>query len=197
MRHLSKPLILFLMLVLGACYLPSELKAEVRIARDGQFQITYIGDLADSDLISRRTDPDEIEEKIAVRQRDLARDSGFTQIRYKGEGYFEVTYDKRGNIFRQRTITFVNSGSKIVTIALVARDNKITIRGGSIPANFHDQLRATGYDLRGQFTVVTDANVTDHNAQSVTGEETRTYSWTLAGLEAVAPKLVIDTGSAE
>ncbi len=195
MRFSFKPLLILVSLLAAGCYLPSNFRADIAISADGRYRVQYIGDLGDSDILGGRYEGAELTKAIGVRERDLGRSSGFTRTFYRGDGDFEVKFDKRGDIFRQKTIRFVDNGSKIATISLVSETGLLTVRGGSIPLNFHDQLTALGYVLQGKFTIFTDANVIDHNAHSVTGEEQRTYTWELNGFNQKPPKLVIDFGS--
>ena len=80
-----------LAVALGGCYLPSDFKAELTIARDGEFHMRYVGDFADSTILTKlaknELTPEEEEERAATLFRDLARDPGFTQIFYKGDAY--------------------------------------------------------------------------------------------------------------
>lgn len=187
--------ILLLALFLAGCYLPSQFKVDVRIGNDGSYTVRYVGRLADSTMfvgLKEGTMGAAKEAKqVETVKKDLARDSGFRTIDYVGEGFFQVLYEKAGNIFDDKTLTFVNGGSRILSIAFVSKSNIVTVRGGSVPINYHDRLNSLSFALEGEMRVVTDANVMDHNANLVSGEGEKTYIWVLRALDAPAPKIVI------
>ena len=187
--------ILLLALFLAGCYLPSQFKIDLRIGADGSYTVTYVGLLADSALFvglkEGTMEAAKEARKVAAVKKDLARDSGFRAIDYIGEGFFEVRYEAAGNIFDDKTLTFVNGSSRILSIELVSKSNTVTVRGGSVPVNYHERLKSLAFTLNGELRVVTDANVLDHNAGQISGEDEKTYTWMLRTLDAPAPKIVI------
>lgn len=199
MNSLFSPLkrwpILLLVLLLAGCYLPSQFNLDVRIGADGSYTVSYVGRLADSGLFVglKKGDIDAAEEaeRVERAKRDLARDPGFSTVTYVGEGFFEVRYEAAGNIFEDRTFTFVNGGSKILSISYVNKSNTLTLRGGTVPVNYQDRLESLDFTLEGQLRVITDANVLDHNAAQISGEGEKTYLWVLRALDAPTPKIVI------
>ena len=199
MTLFSSPLkrlpILLLALFLAGCYLPSQFKVDVRIGSDGSYTVRYVGRLAESTLFvglrEGTMDAAKEAERVESAKKDLARDSGFRAVDYVGEGFFEVQYEKAGNIFDDKTLTFVNGGSQILSIAFVSKSNTVTVRAGSVPVNYHDRLKSLAFSLEGEMHVVTDANVLDHNAGLISGEGEKTYTWVLRSLDAPAPKIVI------
>lgn len=190
--------ILLIALFLAGCYLPSQFKIDVRIGNDGSYTVSYVGRLADSNMFvglkSGRIDTAQEAGRVETIKRDLARDSGFRSVDYVGEGYFQVRYEKAGNIFDDRTFTFVNGGSKILTIVLVEKSKTVTVLVGSVPTSVRDRLNRLAFILEGEIRVVTDANVLEHNANLVTGEDVKAYVWALRELDTPAPKMVLGDG---
>ena len=187
--------ILLLALFLAGCYLPSQFKFDVRIADNGAYTVSYVGRLAESTLLiglrQGTMDAAKEAEKVETVKKDLARDSGFRAVNYVGGGFFDVRYKKAGNIFDDKTLTFVNGSSRILSLALVSETNTLTILGSAVPVNYHKQLESLGFTLDGELRVVTDAKVLDHNANQISGDSEKTYVWILRDLDAPAPKIVI------
>ena len=183
-----------LVLVLGGCYLPSNFKAEIVINREGDFRMSYVGEFSDSTILTKLAADDltveEEDERVETLFRDLSRDPSFTQIVYIGNAVFEVTYDARGNIYFDKTLTFVRTSDRIVTLAYVEKTKEITMRGGTVPINFRDRLLALGYDMNGELRLTTDAEVIDHNATEGTGDdEQKTYLWVIQSMNDPPPNL--------
>ena len=187
--------ILLLALFLAGCYLPSRFKVDVWIGPDGSYTMSYVGRLADSTLFvglkEGKIDAATETRKVETLKRDLARDSGFRAVEYVGEGFFEVRYEKAGNIIDDKTLTFVNGGSRILSIAFVGKSNTVTVFAGSVPVNYHDRLNSLSFPPEGELRVVTGANVLENNADQVSGEDEKTYLWILRTLDVPAPKIII------
>lgn len=190
--------ILLLALFLAGCYLPSQFRADVRIGANGSYTVSYAGRLAHSTMFVGLREGTMDAAKEAKRaesvKRDLTRDLGFQAVDYVGEGFFEVRYEAAGNIFDDRTFTFVNGGSKILSISYVDKSNTLTVRGGTVPVNYQDRLKSLAFVLDGELRVVTDANVLDHNASQISGGGEKTYIWVQRTIDGPAPKIVIGGG---
>jgi hypothetical protein len=181
---------------LGGCYLPSNFKAEIVINREGDFRMSYVREFSDLTILTKLAADDltveEEDERVETLFRDLSRDPSFTKIVYIGNAVFEVTYDARGNIYFDKTLTFVRTSDRIVTLAYVEKTKEITMRGGTVPINFRDRLLALGYDMNGELRLTTDAEVIEHNATEVTGDdEQKTYLWVIQNMDDPPPKLII------
>ncbi len=187
--------ILLAAFILAGCYLPSQFKFDVRISDNGEYTVSYVGRLAESTLLiglrEGTMDAAKEAEKVEMVKKDLARDSGFRAVNYVGGGFFDVRYEKAGNIFDDKTLTFVNGSSRILSLALISETNTLTILGSTVPVNYHKQLKSIGFTLDGELRVVTDAKVLDHNANQISGDSEKTYFWALRDLDAPAPKIVI------
>lgn len=183
-------------LALGGCYVPTEFSAEIFIGRNGEFTLKYDGMLANAGLVpglmGENLDDEELADRVANVQADLERDSGFRSIRYAGDGHFEVSYERSGNILEQTSLTFVRSDSRIFTIAYVRRTGQITVRGASVPDAQRDWLGAAGLNMRGELRIVTDARVIDNNSIG-TEEDPRgtAYIWIIRDMYSPAPLLII------
>ena len=200
-QALSKPsfaigVLAVLAVALAGCYLPGEFTAEGRIDRaSGEYELRYVGEFIDSGILQKLAagtlDADEEAEKVANVERDLRRDRAFTSIEYRGGGVFDVRYAWRGNIFRHRQFTFIRPNSRIVTISYVEEEDTIKVLGGAVPSNYHEQLTAIGYSVRGELRVITNGDVIDHNATQVAREPETSYIWIFRSIADPPARLII------
>ncbi len=183
------------LLLLSACYLPTQFTADIRIDRTGAYSVDYVGRIANAPLLgalqTSSLSPDEERERVDSVVADLRRDSGFSDVQYVGGGVFEVSYHRTGNLDSQPAVTFVRNDSRILTITYLKDAGTVTVTGGTVPLAAQDRVRALNIDIRGVFRVHTDLAVRTHNATSVTQGPTSTYAWVIAGFDGPAPKLVI------
>lgn len=195
-----------MLLVLTSCYLPTEFKSEIRINRYGDFALTYNGDLIYAPLYEEasrnKLTPAEMNEKVATLVRDLQRDRTydrtgkepprpmFTQIEHKGMGRFAVRYQREGSLDADALVTFVRRNANI--LSLKSKDGVIAIRANALSATDSQRLMALGLQMRGELRVVTDAQVLEHNANSVRPYMGYlVYVWQIDNALAPAPRLVM------
>lgn len=181
--------------LLSGCYLPTKFTADIKIERNGDYALDYVGQIANAPLLTalRTTnmDPGIERQRAEAVLADLRRDSGFQEVNYAGGGMFDVRYHRTGNLERQPAVTFVRHDSQILTITYIRSRGEVTVRGGTIPLAAIDRVRALNLDVRGIFRVHTAMAVNTHNAAAVTPGALTTYSWGIAGFDGPAPKLVI------
>ncbi len=180
---------------LAACYVPDSFIAEIRINRAGAYAITYRGDLTwaplHRDVHQGEMSEEEAAEKAEIYRRDLLRDEGFSRVEHKGNGRFEVAYERQGVLPASRQVTFVRRNADIM--AMIARpDGTVTIRGRPLAASQAQQAVELGLGLRGRFHVVTDAAVLRHNAQEVRSYKGYdVYVWDVENPLSPMPRLVL------
>lgn len=182
--------------VLQGCYLPEAFKVDLSITRNGDYHFVYRGHLVQpslaKDLIDQKIDADQEKERVATITRDLTRDTATRSVAYLGRGVFDVTYDYRGNIMRDKSFVFVRRNSRILEILYHRKSNTVEIRGGAIPPQYRERLSAIGYQLQGEIEVLTDAGIRSSNAQArdkVSGMHR--LRWQMKSLDDPAPQLTI------
>lgn len=195
-----------LLMLLSSCYLPNDFKSEIRISRHGDYAMSYVGDLIYAplyqDIKENKLSSEQIAEKVAVLIRDLQRDKTydptgrqvprplFTEIEHRGNGRFHVRYEREGSVDDKALVTFVRRNNNILSIR--SGDGVIVIRANALSSSDSRQLMALGLDMKGEFRVVTDGEVIEHNANTVrpyAGH--RVYIWEIDNVLAPAPRLVM------
>ena len=184
-------------IALCGCYLPTKFTAEIAITEDGDYTLNFAGTLAASGVapglsIGTPT-PAQLTERIESARRDLIRDSGMQDIRYLGNGVYQVDYRRTGNIRAEKTLSFVRTDSKILTISYIKTNGDIVIRGATVPSSQRGWIRDAGFTVVGELRVTTSGKVKDHNATAVIDRDNgvKTYVWIIDGLDAPAPKLTL------
>ncbi len=181
--------------LLAACYLPNNFKAEVRLGRNGDFGLRYIGELVWAplyrDIQQHRLKADEIPQKVADIQQDLARDPKFKTIESLGDGRFKVDYEREGHLNATGLVTFVRRNAIILAIHATP-DGRITIDGNTLKPSDAQSATTMGLDVKGEFRVVTDAVVLEHNATTVKPfGRYLLYIWTIQNAFSPAPHFVM------
>ena len=186
---------LVLLAVLAGCYLPNNFKSEVRLGRTGDYALSFYGELVWAplfrDIQEKKVKPEEIPEKIAMIKKDLARDTNFKSIESLGEGRFKVTYERQGHLGPQAQVIFVRNNAIIIQLHSTP-DGMISVEGNTIRPGDAQTLTQMGLDIQGEFRVVTDGLVKDHNASTVRlfGPATL-YIWSIQNAFSPAPHLVM------
>jgi len=186
---------LVLMTVLAACYLPNHFKSEIRLGRNGDFALSFYGELTWAPLyreISQgKLKPQEVAEKIEGIRADLARDSHFKSIESLGQGRFKVVYEREGHLGDNDMVTFVRRNA--IILALISKpDGTITVSGNTLKPSDAQMATSAGIDIQGEFRVVTDALVKDHNASDIRPYNGyQVYIWTIENAFSPAPHLVM------
>lgn len=191
--------LILMVLTLHGCYLPDQFRSEIRLSKDGAFALSYYGDLIYaplySDIIKDKLTPGEIPEKTDVVKRDLGRDGNFKKIVDKGRARFAVEYERKGWLELTQLVTFVRRNSKILSIK-GAEDGSVVIRAATLPVIDAQNMANLGVSMKGEFRVVTDAEVSEHNANEVRPFGLyRVYIWRIENTLSPSPKLTLQRAS--
>jgi hypothetical protein len=194
-RAVAALLALGLAALLAACYLPTHFKSEIRLGRSGDFALAYYGDLVWGplyrDIREKRLAPDAIPGKVTEIQRDLARDPNFKTIESQGDGSFKVAYERQGRLQPSDMVTFVRRNAIILEMR-ASPDGRVTINGSSLKTGDAETATAMGLDIQGEFRIITDGLVTEHNATSVRRYQGyNLYIWKIDSAFSPAPHLVM------
>lgn len=188
---------LVVMVPLAACYVPDDYGSEIRITKDGNYGISYSGDLTWAPLFGQiargEIEPDLAAEQIAGFAADLKQDSNFEFVASKGRGRYEVRYNRQGVIARTQMISFVRRNSKIFQLQAF-EDGRVTFKGKRATDLQAEQLEAVGMKTEGLIRIVTDAPVSEHNATSVRPSPVPgyvMYDWNIRSFRDPAPKLTL------
>ena len=188
---------LFCLLFLGSCYVPDNFGAEIRITRDGGYGITYSGDLIWAPLFGQilrgELNQEAAADQIAGFTADLRQDSNFTFVASRGQGRFQVRYDRRGQISRTQVISFVRRNARIFELQ-ATKNGQVHFKGRGTSDLQAEQLEDIGLRTRGLLRIVTDAPVHDHNATSVRQSQIPgyfIYDWRMTSFRQPEPKLTL------
>lgn len=207
------------LLALNSCYLPTGYDLKIQILKDGRYAFEYEGDLIHLGFLqdigwkqmvekgvepseqvreiwdARNVDEEDIlafneDEKIDVYKRDLMRDKGFSEVRYKGQARYAVKYRYQGDINERPSYRFVRRNAWFLRIVRTA-PGVVELRSNKLPEDYRRELIAGGFDAWGRIRVWTDADVEFHNAGQVTQGDLAVYTWDIRSMEDPAPRMVI------
>lgn len=189
-------LALLVLLPLVGCYLPIWFDAEVRISRQGFYEAVFDGYLISlpfaTDLRAGKLGAGEEKEESAKVVADLKRDSAVSQADYMRKGRFKVHWERKGDILRQKMMTFVRRNEQILTIKYVKTTGMLTVEGRSLRGSDIQRLRQQGFTVQGELRVITPAAVASHNAPRVERKGfDHIYVWKIRDWADPAPKLQI------
>ncbi|HEY9080848.1 hypothetical protein [Magnetovibrio sp.] len=156
--------------VLASCYLPARFDAEIELDKAGYYSMKFDGYLADVDLYRGLKDgkisPAEEKEKMAVIERDFARDASTKEYQYYREGHFRVKWERAGDLLKAKTVTFIRRNELIFQLKYVENSGYIVLEGKSITKENRQRIQQMGLGMQGQIRVKTDLPVKSHNATS-------------------------------
>lgn len=185
-------------LLVASCWMPNQFLAEVRLARNGDYALIYDGVLIRiplaQEIRSGSLSAAEIADKTRILERDLGRDSAFKEIRPRGDGGFDVRYERLGHLGTRDVFAFVRRNEAIITIETF-EDGRAVIRGRGLGATERAQLTEAGLTMQGRLRVVTDALPLRGNAQAVRRrgfQRFLVYDWTLSSVNDPVPYLEVD-----
>lgn len=184
-----------LLLGLSACYVPDSFKSEIRLGRTGDYAIAFWGDLIWAPLyrdIQKNSIPAaEIPTKIADIQKDLQRDSHFKKVESLGKGRFKVEYQREGHLGDNDMVTFVRRNA--IIIQLVSKpDGSVIVNGHTMKPSEAQQAALLGLDVKGEFRIVADGLVKEHNASEVRPFGAyQVYIWTIKNAFSPPPHFVM------
>ncbi len=186
--------------ILAACYLPDQFKSEIRVGSNGDYSLSFYGDLIWAplyrDIEKGNIKSEDIPGKIEEIRKDLARDSSFKTVESAGQGRFHVTYERQGHLKPDDLITFVRRNAIIIQLKATP-DGKVSLDGATIKPGDANQAVQMGLSLQGEFRLVTDAQVLSHNASKTTlFQGYPVYIWSIEGPFSPAPHLVMQRSGA-
>ncbi|WP_175581077.1 hypothetical protein [Thalassospira sp. HF15] len=189
-------LVLCVPLMLTGCYLPEAFTIDISMQRNGDYRLSYRGLLVQPNitegLLNNSLDPESEQEKVAKVLADLKRDSSVRQLTYSGRGVFNIVYEKRGNIMREKSFVFVRRQSRILEMFFHSERNTVEIRGGFVPDQYQDRLTALGYQMTGKIELRTTAGVRSHNAaefREVSGQNR--LRWEIKSIADPVPNVIL------
>lgn len=184
--------------VLSSCYVPDQFRAEIRIARNGDFSLDYKGVLTWAplykEIVAGRYSPAEAQEKIEMIRRDLKRDDQFTSIRSIGRGQFDVTYHRTGNfVANPGMVSFVRRNARILNID-ARPDGTVTVFAETPNIDKARPLAEAGLLVRGSLRVISNMRVAGTPNATATYKEPdgewTVYDWILDGTAPAYPEIV-------
>tara|TARA_E500000318_G_C3535226_1_gene202263 strand:+ start:413 stop:1093 length:681 start_codon:yes stop_codon:yes gene_type:complete len=187
---------LMLPILLTSCYLPESFTIDLSMERNGDYRLSYRGLLVQPNitqgLLDGSLDATAEKERVAIVLADLKRDSGIKQINYTSRGVFNVVYEKRGNIMREKSFVFVRRNSRILEMFFHKDRNTVEIRGGFVPDQYQDRLDALGYQMIGKIEFRTTAGIRSHNAAEFKeiGGQNR-LRWEIKSISDPVPNVII------
>ncbi len=183
--------------VLSGCYFPVRFDAEIEIDPLGFYTLYFEGYMAEvflyKDLIAGKLSKAEEEDKAAKVVADFNRSSSVKNVEYLREGLFQVSYERSGDIMKDKTMTFFRRNENILSISYMKKDGEIKIMGTPLSEANARRLDEIGLDMTGELRVITHAKVSYHNANSVKKGKKRKkiYTWNIKTAKGKAPMLTI------
>jgi len=154
--------------ILGSCYLPARFDAEIELDKAGYYSLKFDGYMADVGLYQGLKDgkisPEEEKKKIAVIERDFARDASTKDFQYYREGHFKVNWERTGDLLKVKTVTFIRRNELILQLKYVEKSGYIVMEGKSITKENRQRIYDMGLNMQGQIRVKTDMPIKSHNA---------------------------------
>lgn len=186
---------LALLLTLSSCYIPDKFRAELRLSRFGDYDLTYKGDLMWAPILddyrTGKITPDNEVEKIENIRKDLVRDIAFRKIESRGRGRFAVEYERAGRLGQVQLVALIRRDARILMLRGL-QNGGIVVTANSLRPSDAQTMAELGLTMEGEFRVTTDANVVDHNATEVRQfGNYRVYVWKIDGPLAPAPHLAM------
>jgi len=192
---LKRLTVLTLLLLLSSCYVPDKFRAELRLSRFGDFDMSYKGDLLWAPILddyrNGKITPENEAEKLENIRKDLSRDIAFRKIEPRGRGRFTVEYERAGRLGQVQLVALIRRDARL--IALRALENGgIVIAANSLRPSDAQTMAELGLTMEGEFRITTDANVVEHNATEVRQMGNyRVYVWKIDGPLAPVPHLAM------
>lgn len=182
-------------LSLAACYVPNKFKSEIRLGRNGDFSLYYKGQLTWAplarDFQRGAVKPSEAQAKIDGIKQDLLRDQNFKSVESIGNGSFEVEYERQGHLEPSQQVTFVRRNA-IILMLKASPDGLLTINGQTLKPSDAQLATSMGVNVEGEFRIVTDALVKEHNATTIKPFGAyQVYIWTIDNAFSPAPHFVM------
>jgi len=198
--RLLRPFVLVLaVLSLSSCYMPIRFDAEIELSRRGYYQFFFDGYLAKVSLYDglrkREISRDEELEQAKNIETDFRRDKSTREIKYLKKGHFKVSWQRKGDLTKTKTVTFVRRNEQMLSLSYNSKSGRVNVAGRSIKRDTKRQLTKLGLGTRGEIRFITDTDVISHNATSVKklpkrGPRFRMYTWKIKNIFDRTPSLI-------
>lgn len=189
-------MVLLVPVLLTSCYLPQDFTIDLSMERNGDYRLSYRGLLMQPNitqgLLEETLDADAEKDRVAKVIADLKRDSSVRQLTYAGKGVFNIVYEKRGNIIREKSFVFVRRQSRILEMFFHSERNTVEIRGGFVPDQYQERLSALGYQMTGKIEFRTTAGIRSHNAaefREISGQNR--LRWEIRSITDPVPTVIV------
>ena len=107
-------------------------------------------------------------------------------------------WEKKGDLLRDRMVTFARRNEAMLTLKYVKTDRLITVSAGGMSKTQREQVLNMGLNVQGEIRVITDAKVVKHNAtftQPAKNKPGNTmYVWRLKSVMDPSPILELRPG---
>lgn len=198
MKKIKTALMMVLLLpLLAACYMPVLFDAEVELGRTGFYSIEFDGYLAKIPLTKDITEgtfsPEEEKRKIGEILSDLNRDGATQLAEYMKNGLFHLKWKRKGDILNDKMVAFMRRNERMVSIKYLKSSGRMVLEGRRLTRENAAHVVSSGLGTKGELRVRTDAKIIDHNAaevKDIAGEDRlKLYVWKITSLEDPAPYL--------
>ncbi len=191
---------LLLVAILSGCYLPARFDMEIEIDRRGYYKMIFAGYMVDvglySDLKSGKVKGQGEVDAVKLIQRDIERDPSASGFSYLRQGYFQMNWQREGDLLRARSVTFLRRNENIFSINYNKETRQINLLGRGLPKNQKDRLVQAGLNMTGEIRVITDTKVLGHNADEIKpfparGPRVSVYIWRIPNIYRPTPRMQI------
>ena len=186
-------------LVLTSCYLPQRFDSEIEVDAAGYYSMIFDGYIVDvglyEGLLNGSISEEQEAEKVAVLMRDLSRDTAMQNVEYYKQGHFRVTWERKGDLLKTKTVTFLRRNESMVSLKYVAGTGLVEVMGRSIRKADRQRLAEMGLGMQGEIRVKSPIPALDHNATEViqdkNDELTKWYVWRIKNIFQSTPRLLL------
>ena len=187
------------MLVLASCYLPQRFDSEIEVDAAGYYSMIFDGYIVDvglyQGLLDGSINEEQEAEKVVVLLRDLSRDSAMQKVEYYKQGHFRVTWERKGDLLKTKTVTFLRRNESMISLKYVAGTGLVEMMGRSIGKADKQRLAESGLGMQGEIRVKSPIPALDHNASEViqdkNDELTKWYVWRIKNIFQATPRLLL------
>lgn len=177
--------IILLGIVLAAgCLVPEKFTADSILNKDKSYAFTFKGTMVY--VPYRMEKPKEGKEAaaaFAAQEAKMAKEieqellskhgDTFKKVHYAGNGVFSIEYAAKGTLVE--TYFFPNRDSRVISFS-PQENGTIVVSGGPKDEDW-TQLEQLGVNVKGVFSLKTDAKVLEHNARKTPGFFSKSYVW--------------------
>lgn len=184
-----------MLLPLASCYIPDKFRSELRLSRYGDYSLSYEGDLIYApilhDYANGTVTPENEEEKNNNIYKDLVRDPAIKSITRSGKGRFHVKYERQGRLGKVQLTALIRRDSRMLALKS-KEDGTIIIDANGVKPGDAQRMAELGITMEGEFRIVTDATVLNHNAAEIRPYgEYKVYVWKIENALSMTPTLIM------